>query len=180
MTVAPCVCSQDAPTNGRGSQTAAAANKKETAHEEKSECHLEEMEKDADGKNEKMKSTERLADEDQTLGENGSNGGNVNKDKFSDYVCDSSVAEPEADVDTDMNDTSAVKTVLETSEDDKGVSESEAPAAEETNPCSSEGKAVVSEVKCLSVSLLSESDCFPVQLRLWLLIPVPAGYSRNG
>lgn len=147
------MCPQDAPTNGTGSQKASAI-KEETAHEEESKCHLE-MEKNADGKNEKMKSIERDADKDKMLAENGSDDGNVNKDEATYDV--SSVSKPEADEDTNMKETSPVKTG-DTSEETEGVGESE--AGNETNPCSFEGKAVVPEVKYLGVSLLSNR--FPV------------------
>lgn len=138
-----------------------------------SESHMEEMEKDADGKDERMKNTEKMTDKDETLGENGNNDDKMKSEKrtedVSNYLAPSD-ATVEGDVDTDVKEASTVKTVLEASEENKGVSASEAEndktlAGEETKPCSSNGKAVSGEsvapelhkVKYLKVTVCCQS-----------------------
>ncbi|XP_044044998.1 zinc finger protein 638-like isoform X3 [Siniperca chuatsi] len=133
--------SEDTPANGKGSQT---------AHEEDSESPLEGMEKHGNGKDEKMKSTKKTVGEDEALGDNGSKDDKIKKDELANAVSDSLAApdtKPEADLETDMRETSAVETVMETAEEKKSVNASKAghdktPAGEETKPSSSDGKTV--------------------------------------
>lgn len=107
------------------------------------------MEKDGDGKDEKMRSTEKTVGEDEALGENGSKDAITNN---ANAVSDSLAApdtKPEADLETDMMEISAVDTVMETTEE-KCVNASKTgnaktPAGEETKPSSSNGKAASQE-----------------------------------
>ncbi|XP_029293106.1 LOW QUALITY PROTEIN: zinc finger protein 638-like [Cottoperca gobio] len=140
---------QKTPANRKGSQAAAAADEEETAHKENSESPLEGIERDGDGKDEKMKTV----DEDKALGEDWSKEGEIKKDELTIALSDSLAApdaKTEVDLDTDMRDDSAVETVTEAAEKNKGVNAStegndETPAGEETKPCSSDDKAASPE-----------------------------------
>lgn len=139
MTVPLCVHLQVTPTNVKSGQTAVAANKAETSHEENAVSHWERIEKDDDRKNENMNSTEKTADEDKTLEENRTSDSKVKKDKLSNFSNSLAAhAKPEQDMDG-----------LETSEEEKRVRESGAgndtPVKEETKPYSSDGKAALVE-----------------------------------
>ncbi|XP_073333079.1 uncharacterized protein [Pagrus major] len=117
--------SEDTPANGKSSQKAAAAEE-ETAYKEDSECPLEGMEKDIDGKDEKMKS-EKIVGEDEDMGENESKGKEIIKDELTNAVSDSLAApdtKPEADLETNAKETSAVENVMEAAEEIKSVDES--------------------------------------------------------
>ncbi|GAA6228710.1 zinc finger protein 638-like [Lates japonicus] len=142
--------SEDTPANGKGSQMAPAADEEETAHKEKSESPLEEMEKDSVGTDERMESTEKMVDEDDALGENRSED---EIKKLTGRVSDSSAAaeaKPEALLDADIRETSAAKTVMETAEENNGVTVSEAEkktqTGEGTKLSSSDGKAASGEM----------------------------------
>ncbi|XP_068582772.1 zinc finger protein 638-like isoform X1 [Cebidichthys violaceus] len=140
--------SEDTPATGKGSQ-AAATDKEETAQKENSECLLEEIEKDGDWQDEKMKSTDETVGEDEALGENRSQDDDVEKDAPTAAVSDSLTA-PEADLETHMRERSAVETVMETAEENRGVNASTAgndktPPGEETKTSSSDGKAAPQE-----------------------------------
>ncbi|XP_026215735.1 zinc finger protein 638-like isoform X2 [Anabas testudineus] len=131
--------SEVTPTNVKSGQTAVAANKAETSHEENAVSHWERIEKDDDRKNENMNSTEKTADEDKTLEENRTSDSKVKKDKLSNFSNSLAAhAKPEQDMDG-----------LETSEEEKRVRESGAgndtPVKEETKPYSSDGKAALVE-----------------------------------
>ncbi|XP_042340617.1 zinc finger protein 638-like [Plectropomus leopardus] len=126
---------EDTPASGKGSQ-AAAADEEETAHKENSESSSENIEKDVDGKDEKMKSTE------EPVGENKE----IIKDEHTDAPSDSLAApdaKPETDMETDMQEKSAAETVKEATDENKvsTTGTDETPAAEETKPVSSEDKA---------------------------------------
>lgn len=145
---------QDTPANGKGSKTAVAADKEETAHEEGSESLVEGTEKDDDGKDEEIKGTEKTVAEDETLGENGSIDNEDKKEELTNVVSDSLAAPDdkpeEADLETDMRETSAVENVMETTDENKDVGETkeeydETPAGEETNSSDSIGKATSAE-----------------------------------
>ncbi|KAG8014972.1 RNA-binding protein 20 [Nibea albiflora] len=130
---------EDTSANGKG-QTTAAAEEEATAHKEGSECPVEGTENDADGKDDKMKTTEETAGEDEALGENGS------KDRFSNVVSDSlaaPVTKPETDPETDTGKTSAVS--METADEKEDITESKSgnvktPAGEATGASTSDGK----------------------------------------
>ncbi|XP_074484176.1 uncharacterized protein LOC141763615 isoform X1 [Sebastes fasciatus] len=160
---------EDTPANGKGSQ--AAADEEETAQKENSASPLDgiekdgdgmdektevemdgdgkdekaEVEKDGDGKDEKIKSTEKMLGEDNALGENWSKDDEIKKDEITIALSEQNV-QPEGALDTDMREKSAVKTVMETAEEDKVVDaptagHDETPAGEETKPSSADGKA---------------------------------------
>lgn len=103
------------------------------------------MEKDSDGKDKTMRSTEKTVGEDEALGENGSKDAIRND---ANAVSDSLAApdtEPEADLETDMKEIPAAESVMETTEEKKCVDASntenaKTPAGEETKPRSSNGK----------------------------------------
>lgn len=100
-------------------------------HKESSESHVEEI-----GKEEGI-------NEEAALGENGGNKDDIKTDEFPSPIPDN---KPDADLGTDMKETSAVETVMETSVEPKEVSASEGaneqtPAGEDTKLCTSEGKA---------------------------------------
>ncbi|XP_054461246.1 zinc finger protein 638-like [Anoplopoma fimbria] len=142
--------SEDTPATGKGSQ-AAAVDKEETAHKENSETLLEGIEKDGNLKDEKRKSTDKTVGEDEALGENRSQDGNIQKDEATVAVSDSAPeADPKADLETDMREKSDVETVMETAEENKGLNASaagndETPAGEETKTSSCDGKAASQE-----------------------------------
>ncbi|XP_010752501.2 zinc finger protein 638-like isoform X1 [Larimichthys crocea] len=133
--------SEDTSANGKG-QTTAAAEEEATAHKEGSECLVEGTEKDVDGKDDKMKTTEETFGEDEALGENES------KDRFSNVVSDSlaaPVTKPETDPETDTVG-STVGNVMETAEEKEDVTASksgndETPAGEATGGSTSDGHA---------------------------------------
>ncbi|XP_070710695.1 zinc finger protein 638-like [Pempheris klunzingeri] len=134
---------EDTPANGKGSQAAAAAAApdKEEAADKESESPLVGMEKDGEGVGEKMKSTERIAGEDEGLGENGS------KDLFVSDCVTASDAKPEGDLKTDISETSAVETAAGEKKDiNPSKAENEKTlTSEETKLSSSEGKAASQE-----------------------------------
>ncbi|XP_036927949.1 zinc finger protein 638-like [Acanthopagrus latus] len=142
--------SEDTPANGKGSQKAAAAEE-EMAHKEDSECPLEGMEKDSDGKDEKMKSEKRIG-EDEDLRDNGSKDTEIIKDELTNTVSDSFTApdaKPKADLET--KEKSAVEIVMEAAEETKSVDESkvgdgDTQAGEDTKTPSSDAKAVPQEM----------------------------------
>ncbi|KAM8773265.1 uncharacterized protein AB9X84_015129 isoform 2-T2 [Acanthopagrus schlegelii] len=135
--------SEDTPANGRGSQKAAAAEE-EMAHKEDSECPLEGMGKDSDGKDEKMKSEKRIG-EDEDLGDNGSKDTEIIKDELTNAVSDSFTA-PDTKPDLETKEKSAVEIVMEAAEETKSVDESkvgdgDTQAGEDTKTPSSDAKA---------------------------------------
>lgn len=103
---------------------------------------MEGTEKDVDGKDDKMKTTEETFGEDEALGENES------KDRFSNVVSDSlaaPVTKPETDPETDTVG-STVGNVMETAEEKEDVTASksgndETPAGEATGGSTSDGHA---------------------------------------
>lgn len=139
--------SQTPSANGKGSQTVVAADKEETAHEEKPKAPLEEMKEDDDGREEKNR---EMMTGGETLGENGSNDEKIKSITLTKDVS-KDLAGPDAmlGVDVDMKDMAAVKNV-ETSEENKDVSASEAthqtPASEEMKSCVSNGDAVTPQI----------------------------------
>ncbi|TDH16594.1 hypothetical protein EPR50_G00021640 [Perca flavescens] len=143
--------SEDTPANGKGSQAATAGAA--SADKETSESPLEVIEKAVDGKDEKTKNTEETVGEDKSLEENWSKDDEIKKDKLAVDLSDSLAApqaEPGADLETDMRDKSAVKTVVETAEDDIDVNAPttgnyNTPAGEETKTSSSDGQAASRE-----------------------------------
>lgn len=157
---------QDTPANGKGSQTVAAADKEETAHKAASESPLECVEKRGDGKDEQMKSAEKTVDENEALGENGSKDNEIKKDDLTNAVSDSVAApdpRPEADLETDTRETSAVENVMETAEEKKDGNESKAgndktPAGEETEPSSSDDKTASQETAMPELPKVKSSE----------------------
>ncbi|XP_071360149.1 zinc finger protein 638-like isoform X2 [Trachinotus anak] len=135
---------EDTTANGKGSQTAtAAAAGEETADKERPESAVEGKEDDAD---DKTKSMEKMVGEDEALGENGSKD-EIKKDKLTPDP------KPEVVLDTDMRETSAVQTVMET-EENKEVNASEAgndrtPTSGETKQSSPDGKEASREMPAL-------------------------------
>lgn len=118
---------EDTPANGKDSQTAAiAAEEEETAHKENSESPLEGKEKD-----EKMKSTEIVC-EDGAFEENRNKDEKIIKDEATNIISNSTAA-PEADLGTDLRETSAVETVMQTAEDASETGNDKTPASEETS-----------------------------------------------
>lgn len=121
------------------------------AHKEDSECPLEGMEKDSDGKDEKMKSEKRIG-EDEDLRDNGSKDTEIIKDELTNTVSDSLTApdaKPKADLET--KEKSAVEIVMEAAEETKSVDESkvgdgDTQAGEDTKTPSSDAKAVPQEM----------------------------------
>ncbi|XP_026158859.1 zinc finger protein 638-like [Mastacembelus armatus] len=129
--------SEDTPANGKGSQSAAATDEEKMVHTEK------EMEKIVYGKEEKIKNSEKMPGDSETLVENGS------KDKLSNAVLITAepTDKPEADVNVDVRETSAVQSLAEAAE--KGINASQAdgdktPAGEDTKLSSSDDKAASS------------------------------------
>lgn len=141
------------------------------------------MEKDCDGKDKKMTSTEKTVGEDDASGENGSEDVEIQKDELANPVCESLAApdtKPEADLETDVKETLAAETVVEMAEETNRVDASKAghntSAGEETKPASSDGKAVSQDTAMpplpkvkypenVSLLLSLEPDHSPVQLR---------------
>ncbi|XP_045903071.1 zinc finger protein 638-like isoform X1 [Micropterus dolomieu] len=141
--------SEDTPASCKGSVSEPAADEEETAPKDDSESPLEQMEKDYDGKDKKMTSTEKTVGEDDASGENGSEDVKIQKDELANPVCESLAApdtKPEADLETDVKETLAAETVVEMAEETNRVDASKAghntSAGEETKPASSDGKAV--------------------------------------
>lgn len=113
---------------------------KEPELKEKSESDVEGNK--AEGTEETMESTENTVVEDKPEGEDGS------KDEFTEAAVET---KPEAASDTDMKETSANETVMETVEENEGAKAPEAgtnetPAGEKTNPSSSDGKEAAREM----------------------------------
>lgn len=129
------------------------------AHKEGSELPVEGMEKDGDDKAEETKSTEKTVPEYEAPGENRSVDDEDKQEVLTNVVSEclgAADAQPEADLETDMRETSAVENVMEMAEEEKDVSGSkeecdETPAVEET---SSQGASVevampeLPKVKC--------------------------------
>lgn len=163
-----------------------------------------EVEKDGDGKDEKIKSTEKMLGEDNALGENWSKDDEIKKDEITIALSEQNV-QPEGALDTDMREKSAVKTVMETAEEDKVVDaptagHDETPAGEETKPSSADGKAASLETAMpelpkvkypQNLPLFLEPDCVAKVRNLphinmifrvltLFLIRVSTGYSGDG
>ncbi|XP_034749834.1 zinc finger protein 638-like [Etheostoma cragini] len=139
---------EDTPMNGKGSQAATAAA---SADKENLESPLEAIEKACDRKDEKT-NTDKTVGEGKDLEEDWSKDDKIRKDKL---VVDLSLAAPHAkpgaDSETDMRDKPAVKTVVETAEENICVNaptkgNDKTPAGEETKPSSSDGQAAIQEL----------------------------------
>ncbi|KAM7418332.1 hypothetical protein PAMA_015789 [Pampus argenteus] len=122
---------EDIPANGKDSQLIVAGEEVETAHKENSESPLEGKEKDGDEKDEMMKSTEKMVSEEEALQENGSRDDEIIKDEPTNIVSNSSAAQ-EADLETNMRETSVVETVMQAAEDAPEAGNQKTPAGEET------------------------------------------------
>lgn len=121
------------------------------AHKEDSECPLEDMEKDSDGKDEKIKS-EKIIGEDEDLGENRIKDKEIIKDELTNAVADSFTApdtKTKADLETKTKEKSAVEIVKEAAEETKSVDEfkvDDTQAGEDTKTPSSDAKADAQEM----------------------------------
>nr|XP_020464649.1 zinc finger protein 638-like isoform X2 [Monopterus albus] len=140
--------SEGTPANAKGSQTVVTVGEEEMVHKEKSESPMEEMDKDIDGKDAKIKSTEEVADKNKDLEENKSKNDEIQKDELTNAAV--ALDAPEADLDTDMRERSAVQAVMETAEGNEEVCASEVendkiPAVEEATLPSSNDKAASEE-----------------------------------
>ncbi|KAM7393529.1 hypothetical protein PAMP_020392 [Pampus punctatissimus] len=122
---------EDIPANGNDSQIVLAGEEVEKAHKENSESLLEGKEKDRDEKDEMTRSTEKMVSEEEALQENGSRDVKIIKDEPTNIVSNSSAAQ-EADLETNMSETSAVETVLQAAEDASEAGNQKTPAGEKT------------------------------------------------
>ncbi|KAM7009668.1 uncharacterized protein LKV04_001604 [Tautogolabrus adspersus] len=144
---------EETPANGKGNKTPAAAEEEEPAAKADSGSAMEVVEKDINGKEEKMKVTEEMVVEDEGLGENKDNNKEVIKDELTNAASEPLAApdaKPEADLEPNMTETAVDETVMETAEEGKGIDTSAAgneqtAAVEEVKTSISDGKAASQE-----------------------------------
>ncbi|XP_019939414.2 zinc finger protein 638-like isoform X2 [Paralichthys olivaceus] len=142
---------EDAPANGKNSQSATTADEEQMAQKEKSKCLSEVTEKDAAEMDKKI-STEETVGKDRAL-EKSESKDKIQKEELASSVCDSLAApdtKPEAVSNSDVRETSAVKTVLEAEEENQVVDTPEAgndktPVGEETMLLSTDDKTASGE-----------------------------------
>ncbi|XP_060908904.1 zinc finger protein 638-like [Labrus mixtus] len=141
---------EETSSNGKGSKTPTDAEEGKPAAKEDSGSSMEVVEKETNGKEEKMKGTEEMVVEDEGLGENGNKDDNkeVKKDELMNAASESLDA-PDPDFKQNVTETAVAVTVMETAEEDKGVAKS-AAGNEKTAAAGEEAKTSISDGKAAS------------------------------